>query len=357
MYDDLVKVLLPATLSFGVGIAITPFLTHYLYKYKAWKKQAGKGGGYGGGDTPLFNELHKEKEVGTPRMGGIIIWASVAFVALGGWLVAQVFPGTVTEKLVFLSRDQTWLPLFALVVGAFVGLFDDVLEVMGNGNYFAGGLSLRWRLLVVSVVAFIAAWWFFDKLDVSSIGIPFLGDIELGLLFVPFFVLVTISVYAGGVIDGVDGLSGGVFAAIFTAYAVIAFEQSQINIAAFCATLIGGILAFLWFNIPPARFYMSETGIMGLTIVLAIIAFMTDSLGEGYGVAVLPIVAMPLTVTVLSDIVQVLSKKFRGKKVFLIAPLHHHFEALGWPAPKVTMRYWILSIIFAFIGVIIAIIG
>ena len=170
--------------------------------------------------------------------------------------------------------------------------------------------------------------------------------------------MVALALYASGIIDGIDGLSGGVFAAIFAAYGAIAFYQQQIDLAAYCAMIVGAILAFLWFNIPPARFYMSETGTMGLTLTLAVVAFMTDSLGGGVGVLVLPIIALPLVVTVLSVIVQVLSKKFRGgKKVFLVSPLHNHFQALGWPSYKVTMRYWVISMVFAILGVIVALVG
>ena len=206
-------------------------------------------------------------------------------------------------------------------------------------------------------MALFVALWFFFKLDITTIGMPFIEDLNVGLFFIPFFILVTLALYASGVIDGIDGLSGGVFAIIFAAYAGIAFYQQQVDLVAFSAMIAGGILAFLWFNIPPARFYMSETGTMGLTITLAVVAFMTDSLGGGYGVLVLPIVAFPLVITVLSDIIQVLSKKFRGKKVFLVAPIHHHFEALGWPGYKVTMRFWVIGVIFAIIGMILALIG
>jgi phospho-N-acetylmuramoyl-pentapeptide-transferase len=203
------------------------------------------------------------------------------------------------------------------------------------------------------VSAFIG-WWFYAKLDVTSLGIPTDGTLEIGLLTIPLFILITLALYAGGVIDGIDGLSGGIFGAAFTAYAGIAYFQGQTNLATFCATLAGAILAFLWFNIPPARFWMTETGTMGLTMTLASVAFMTDTLGNGYGVAALPIIALPLVVTVLSNVIQVLSKKLLGKKVFRIAPLHHHFEAIGWPSYKVTMRYWIISIMSAIGGMTIA---
>ena len=201
-------------------------------------------------------------------------------------------------------------------------------------------------------------WWFYTKLGVSIVSVPFDGSVDIGIWFIPIFSLVMLAVYSSGVIDGIDGLAGGVFAVIFSAYGVISFYQQQIDISAFCFVIVGGLLAFLWFNIPPARFYMSETGSMGLTLTLAVVAFLTDAHVEGKGLAVLPVVAFPLTITVLSNVIQVTSKKFRhGKKVFLIAPIHHHFEAIGWPAYKVTMRYWVISIIFALIGVIIALSG
>jgi phospho-N-acetylmuramoyl-pentapeptide-transferase len=187
--------------------------------------------------------------------------------------------------------------------------------------------------------------------------LPGLGYTYLGWLIIPFFVLTMMFIYAGGVIDGVDGLAGGVFTIAFAAYAIIAFFNNQIDLAAFCALIVGGTLSFLWFNIPPARFYMSETGSMALTITLTTIAFMTDKLGDGAGLIVLPIIALPLVVTVLSVMIQLASKKFRnGKKIFHSTPIHHHFEALGWPSYKVTMRYWILSVVCATLGVIISII-
>ena len=126
------------------------------------------------------------------------------------------------------------------------------------------------------------------------------------------------------------------------------------DIAALAAAISGGLLAFLWFNIPPARFYLSETGTMALTLALTVIAFLTDTLGGGRGVSVLPVIALLLVGTVLSNILQMFGKKVLGRKILRIAPLHHHFEALGWPPYKVTMRYWIVGIVTAIIGMSIA---
>ncbi|MEN9614520.1 MAG: phospho-N-acetylmuramoyl-pentapeptide-transferase, phospho-N-acetylmuramoyl-pentapeptide-transferase, partial [Candidatus Parcubacteria bacterium] len=261
------------------------------------------------------------------------------------------------NKLDFVSRDQTWIPLLTLAIGGIVGAVDDFLDIRGSVDHKAGGLSLRKRLAVVAVVGFLCAFWFYVKLGVSSIGLPFAHTFELGIFFIPFFILVTLALYSGGVIDGIDGLAGGLFTTMFTAYGVIAFYQQQFNLSALCATIVGTLLAFLWFNIPPARFYMSETGSMALTVTLAVVAFMTDALSEGHGLFVLPIIALPLLVTTASVIIQLLSKKYRGKKIFLVAPLHHHFEAIGWPAYKVTMRYWVIGVMCALIGVTIALLG
>lgn len=351
MIIDVAKIFIPWAISFFIGIAITPILTHYLYKYKMWKKKA-RTEGLAGGGTPIFNSLHKEKEVGTPRMGGVIIWMGVLLTILIIWLISVIFPSDITQKLDFLSRNQTWLPLFTLIIASIVGLIDDFLVIQNRGGYIAGGIPLKVRIAVVLAIGLIGAWWFFFKLGISSIYIPFVGDFSMGLFFIPFFMIVMLALFSGGVIDGIDGLSGGIMAAIFGAYAGIAFFNHQIDLAAFCAVVAGSTLAFLWFNIPPARFYMSETGILGLTTALTVVAFLTNA------VVVLPIIAMPLFVASGSVIIQVLSKKLRGgKKVFLVAPIHHHFEALGWPSYKVTMRFWIISIIFAIMGMIITFIG
>ena len=351
---DIIKVFIPATASFIVGILLAPLLTHYLYKYRAWKKVTGKTAFDG---TPavefekLRMEIHTGTETSTPRMGGILIWMSVTFVTVGIWILAQLVSIPLFEKLDFLSRSQTWVPFFTLIAGALVGFVNDLLDIHPSGER---GIRLRTRLLLVTLISSFIGWWFYVKLGMVSIGIPSDGILYLGAFIVPLFILVSIGLYAGGVIDGIDGLAGGVFSTAFMAYAGIAYFQNQINLAAFSATLTGAILAFLWFNIPPARFWMTETGTMGLTMTLAVVAFMTDTLGNGYGVAALPIIAFPLVITVVSNIVQVTSKKVFGKKVFRIAPLHHHFEAIGWPSYKVTMRYWIISIVCAIVGMTIA---
>lgn len=352
MISTAARVLIPAALAFAIGMIVAIPLAKALYRAKAWKKKAGKGHGIGGGGTPIFDELHKEREVSTPRMGGILIWSAVLATALILFILAHVF-GSFWKELDFVNRSETWLPLFAIIVGAFVGLIDDLREIrIGNG-----GLSLNKRLLIVGVIGLIAGWWFYAKLGVTTIGIPFSSPLPLGIFIIPFFALVTIAIYAGGTIDGLDGLAGGVFAIIFMMYAGIAFGEGQVFLAAFAATVACATLAFLWFNVPPARFYMSETGSMALTLALSMTAFASDTLSGGVGVSVLPIVALPLAATVVTTLLQVGWKKAFHRKLFRVAPVHHHFEAIGWPAAKVTMRYWIITIIAGVFGFSIALLA
>jgi phospho-N-acetylmuramoyl-pentapeptide-transferase len=347
---DAARVLIPFIIAFAIGIMSTPLLAHYLYKYRAWKKKAGKGKGIGDNNgTPIFDSLHKEREVSTPRMGGILVWGATIVTAVGLWILSGIF-GQSFILLNFINRSQTWLPLTALIVGGIVGLVDDILEVTRSG----GGLSLKWRLLVVAAFSAYAGWWFYYKLAVSTIGIPFIGAVHVGIFLIPIFMIVTLALYASGVIDGIDGLAGGVFAIIFMTYAGIAFAQNQVSLAAFAATISGALFAFLWFNVPPARFYLSETGSMALTLALAVTAFSADSLGHGVGVFVLPIIALPLTLTVVTNMLQVFWKKVFKKKLFKIAPVHHHFETMGWPPYKVTMRYWIITIMSGIFGLALA---
>lgn len=348
---DTIKVLLPAVLSFLVGIGITPTLSNFMYKHKMWRGASRSKENTEAMSTD-FQKIHNEKgETSTPRTGGALVWISILITIILLYLLSLFFANEVTLKLSFLSRNQTFLPLAALLFGSIVGLLDDLLQIYGKSKEMSNGIPRILRILIVLLIGAIGAWWFYFKLEVLSIHIPFYGDLQLGLLFIPFFMLVVLGVFSGSVIDGIDGLAAGVMTAAYGAYMIIAFSQNQIDLAAFCAVIMGGLLAFLWFNIPPARFYLGETGMLGLTVALAIVAFMTRE------VILIPIIAFPLFITSISSSIQMFSKKYFGKKVFRIAPLHHHFEAIGWPSYKVTMRYWIISIIMALSGALIAILG
>jgi phospho-N-acetylmuramoyl-pentapeptide-transferase len=348
---DVIKILMSAGLTFIIGMLFTPLLTRFLYKKEMWKKLSVQMT-LDGKEATISQQIHNDENKKTPRMGGIVVWGSVLFTTIILACLAQIFDYGVFDKISFLSRNQTWLPLFTLIITAICGLLDDYLVCRNKGGHVGGGLSLRKRLFVITLVAMVGAFWFYTKLELTSIIIPFIGEYDIGYLLPILFIVFMIGIYSGGIIDGVDGLAGGVFAIMFSAYGLISFLNDQIDLAAFCLSIVGGLLVFLWFNIPPARFYLSETGTMALTTTLVVVAFLTKE------VLVLLVIAFPLIVTSASSLIQILSKKFRGgKKVFLVAPLHNHFQAKGWPPYKVTMRYWVVSVVFAFLGIIIALIN
>ncbi len=349
MIINVIKIFLPTTLAFLVGIALTPRFTTYMYTHKLWRRKKRHE------ETDITNEDYKklhdgETEVSTPRVGGIIIWLSTVISISLIWIISKAAPSDLTSKLDFYSRNQTLVPLAALLFGAGIGLIDDAAQIRG----VVERISHRYtKIFVVIVLGAVIGAWFYTKLGVSSIAIPFsIVPWHLGLFFIPFFIVILLAVFSTSVIDGMDGLAGGVFAVIFAAYAAIAFGQNQVDIAAFCGVITGSILAFLWFNIPPARFYMGETGILGLTVVLTVIAFLTDT------VLILPLIALPLVATTASNIIQITGYKYCGKRrVFKIAPLHHHFHALGWTKEKIVMRYWVVSVVCALAGVVVALIS
>jgi phospho-N-acetylmuramoyl-pentapeptide-transferase len=347
--SNILKIFLPSVIAFLIGIGITPFLTHYFYKFRLWKRVSRLDNAEE--MSPAFKQLHDAKtETGTPRVGGTIIWGSVLITIAIIFLLKIVFGGAVFEKLDFFSRNQTLIPLIALVFGGLFGLFEDLVEVFTEKK-FVEGLPARYLVIIVAMISFVAALWFYIKLGMQDLYVPFVGYWHVGLWFIPIFIIVALGTFSSRVIDGVDGLAGGVMAIAYGAFGMVAFMQNQIDIATFCFVVTGGILAFLWFNIPPARFFMGETGMLGLTLGLVCIVFLID------GVFLLPVIGALLVATSFSSAVQIFSKRYFKKKIFKIAPLHHHFMALGWSREKITMRYWVLSLMFAVIGIIIAMIG
>lgn len=351
MMIDVLKVVIPSVLTFFLGLLITPTFTNFFYKNKMWKKSPRTESNM---TTDEFAKVHNTTdELSTPRIGGVIIWVSVLLCVLIIYLLSIIVPSDLTEKLNFFSRSQTYIPLGALILASLIGLADDLLQIFGKGDYARDPLIYRKvKIISISLIGLAIGFWFYDKLEITSIHVPFGGDLQMGIWFIPFFIMVMLAVFSTSVVDGMDGLAGGIMSLIYLAFAVIAYFHNQIDISALCAVISGGTLAFLWYNIPPARFYMGETGMVGLTVTLAVIAFLTNS------VLILPIIAIPLVVTSLSVIIQITSYKYFGKRrVFKVSPLHHHFEALGWPRAKIVMRYWVITAVFAMVGVILALVS
>lgn len=333
--SDVVRILLLGFLGFAVTTLLTPIYTTLAYKYEFWKKP--RQTTVTGAPAKVFNQLHAKKhERHIPTMAGIIFVVAVGLVTL----------------LFNLSRADTWLPLAAFVGAGAVGLLDDIINVRGTGAGKAG-LPTKLKLLLIVLISLIGGWFFYDKLDVTGIHIPFDGTLQLGWLIVPVFVFVVVATAnAVNITDGLDGLAGGLTAIAFGVYTLIAFLEQRYGLAAFCLTMTGGLLSYTWFNIFPARFFMGDVGSFALGTSLGVVAMLTDT------VLLLPIIGIVFVAEAGSVILQVTSKKLRnGKKIFKISPVHHHFEASGWPETKVTMRFWVVGQVAAFLGLVIFLAG
>lgn len=298
-----------------------------------------------GESADLYHALH-QKKAGTPTMGGILIWGSSLLAILFSRVLSYF--GVFEHSLV--SRKETYLAIFTLATVALLGLVDDWFNIKGLGK--SKGLNIKPKFLWLTLFALAGAWWFYTKLGYNEIHVPGVGDFVLGLWYIPLFVfIITASANAVNITDGLDGLAGGLIIIAFGAYAGLSYMHGLMILAAFCAVIAGATLAFLWFNIPPARVYMGDTGALALGATLGVIAMLTNT------VLVLPFIGFIFVIETLSVIIQLTSKKLFKKKVFLIAPLHHHFEQLGWPESQVVMRFWIVGALFATVGLLLGLVG
>jgi phospho-N-acetylmuramoyl-pentapeptide-transferase len=322
-------------LGFIISMVLTPLYTTAAFAGQWWKKI--RTHSISGEKAKVFHKLHAEKHArNIPTMAGIIFVLSTLLITVAGNLI----------------RSETWLPLAAMVGAGAIGLFDDVINIRGLGGNVAG-LRTKIKTLLLLSVALIGGLWFYSKLGVHGVHIPFFDTWELGVLIIPLFILVVFSTgVAVNMSDGLDGLAGGLSAIAFGAYAIIAIIEKKYGLAGFCMTVVGALLSYTWFNIYPARFFMGDVGSFALGTALGVVAMLTDT------VFLLPVIGIVFVVEVASVIIQQISKRFRdGKKIFLSSPIHHHFEAIGWPETKVTMRFWVIGQVAAFIGVILFILG
>ncbi len=332
--QNFIILLVQASLGFGVAIALTPVYTYFAFKLKLWKQI--RDTATTGEKATVFARLHAAKHKrNIPTMAGIVTVIAISAVTL----------------LTNWSRNQTYLLVFGLISAGSIGLIDDIINIRGSGKGVAG-LRSTIKFLLIMVIAVIGALYFYYRLKYSLIHIPAVGDFEIGILYIPLFVLVIVSTSnAVNITDGLDGLSGGLLAASFGAFGIIALAQGNIGIAGFCLATVGAVLAYTWFNIFPARFFMGDIGSFALGTALGVVAMLTNS------VFVLPIIGFVFVMEAGSSLVQIISKKLFKRKIFISAPLHHHLEAIGWPETKVTMRLWIIGAVCAGLGLMIGLVG
>jgi phospho-N-acetylmuramoyl-pentapeptide-transferase len=320
--------------AFLFAMLLTPVYTFLAYRYKFWKKQ--RSTSTDGEKLEVFTKLHAAKfKRNIPTMAGVIGVASITIMTLS----------------FNLSRAETWLPLAALVGGGAVGMLDDIINIRGQGKGVAG-LRSSLKFAMITGVALILGWFFFVKLGYNSVHLPYLGDIVLGWWIVPLFVLAVVATgNAVNISDGLDGLAGGLLCISYGAFGMIALLQGHLLLSGFCFTVVGALLSYLWFNIYPARFFMGDVGSFAFGTSLGVVAMMTNTL------FLLPIIGIIFVIEAGSSLIQILSKKFFHRRIFISAPIHHHLEAKGWPETKVTMRFWVIGCVAGFIGVLLALTG
>ena len=316
---------------FILAMGLTPLYTFFAYKYEFWKKQ--KTASVTGEALTVVNKLHAKKIARhIPTMAGVI----------------GVIAVVVLTVLLNLKREQTWLPLAGLAGGAAIGLIDDILNVWGSNRKDAGLRAPVKFAMIIALSGFLA-WFFAFKLHFTTVMIPFIGNFEIGYWMVPLFIFAIVATSnAVNISDGLDGLAGGLLSAACGAFGIIALVQNQHNLAAFCFTVLGALLAYLWFNVYPARFFMGDVGSFAWGTSLGVVAMLTNSL------LLLPIIGLIFVIEAGSSAIQIFSKKVFKRKVFISAPIHHHLEATGWEETKITMRFWIIGMVTAFIGIILA---
>lgn len=342
--DPILHILVLMVVSAVFTVAVTPALTAFLYRHRLGKQIRDAK------ETPIFSALHAKKS-GTPTMGGVLVWGSLLFCLGLTAILNRTISAGFWHEINFWSRSETYLPIAAFLLAAWVGLVDDFWNVRQRGAH-GGGLRARQRLFLYTAIAILGAWWFYAKLDWTTLHVPFIGNFDIHGWYIPLFVFVIVATsFSVNEADGLDGLAGGMLLAAFTTFGVIAVVQGKFELASFIAVIVGALTAFLWFNIPPARFFMGDTGAMGMGVTLGVIAMLTNTS------LLLPVIGLPFVIESMSVIIQRTSKKLRnGKKVFISSPIHHHLEAKGWPESKIVMRFWIISALSSVLGLILVLV-
>jgi phospho-N-acetylmuramoyl-pentapeptide-transferase len=346
----LLAVFFPFALTFAIGLLLQPIISKFLYHTRMFKR-AVRDQENSSQMSAEYSRIHNhESERQTPRIGGVLVWLSVIVAMIIMVLIQTLAPSEVTFALDFTSRSQTLIPFVVLVIMSLIGLADDLMQILATSERYIHGFSRKTFAAIVTAMGLIGGVWMYVKLDITAIHIPGMGAVAIGWLIIPLFIIVSLAVFSSGVIDGVDGLAGGVMAIIFASYGALSIVSNRLDLAGLCFAISGATLAFVWFNVPPAKFYLGETGMLGLTSTLTYIAFLTDT------VIWLPLIAFPLALTTFSSATQIISKKYFKRKIFRVAPIHHHFESIGWSRPAIVMRYWIITLITGSLGVLLALV-
>lgn len=326
-------------------IFIIPFI-NFLYKAK-FQRATQKTKDAFNKPTPIFDKFHRHK-TGTPVGGGIVI-VGVTLILFSFFLLLFLlfnrnihtnFPSVIAEIKII---------VFAFVSFAILGIYDDLNKIFLWKERQFFGLRLRHKLIIEIILAFIISYWLFSDLKISIIHIPFFGVYELSYFYILFSTFVIVSfANAVNITDGLDGLASGILMISLSSFWVIARAIIDVPTSVFIAVWIGGLVAFLYFNIYPARIFLGDAGALSFGATFATIGLI---LGKAFA---LPIIGGIFVIEIFSSLIQLLGKRFLKRKILPVAPIHLWFQVRGWEEPKIVMRFWLFGIMFAFVGLMIA---
>lgn len=280
-------------------------------------------------------------KMGTPTMGGLMIAVPVLLITTA-LNVANLFGRTLIGRSII-------VPMLTMVGFGLLGFVDDLAGV--RGRRLGQGLLARTKFLWQWLMALPIALVLYFLLDIRSVAIPSIPQkIDLGLFYIPIAMFIIVSTSnAVNLTDGLDGLAGSISAIAFAAYGIIANLQGQTWLSAFCFTMVGAIMAFLWFNAYPAQLFMGDLGALSIGATLGVVALMTGQW------LLLPVVGLVFVAEAGSSLLQILYFRLTGgKRLFKMAPLHHHFELMGWSETHVTQRFWLIGILAGMLGIALA---
>jgi phospho-N-acetylmuramoyl-pentapeptide-transferase len=357
-YLTITKIFVYTLLAFLLALWSAPNFITLLRWLKFWKKKSRQINIEGSqiSDKTMINFYkNDEAKMQIPRAGGILIWFTALFFAIFFWMLLKINPeNKLFQYLNFVSRSQTFIPIATLFFGCLFGFIDDALSTLENGgNYKAGGLKLSHRFFLVGSLSTVIGWWFYSQLQKTSLQIfsfnlnfASLWGHNFGFLYVILTILVLMGLWSSSVIDGFDGLATSVFVPIYLCFGTLSYIRGYPNITVFLMIIVGAMCAFWWFNITPAKFYLGDTGSLGILLTIGVVAIMIDA------IYIIPISGIMLVLTSLSVVGQVLFKKILKRKILNAAPLHHHFETLGFSRDQIVLRYSLVSVFASIVGVL-----
>lgn len=320
---------------FITSIFMVPFIDFLFFLRRKYKKKTPKG--YNDTKTPIHNQLLKGKDTDTPVGGGILLICLICILTL------------LFSKLTTFGQNDLYILIYTLLAFGLIGLLDDLKKIVTafSGKY--AGIQGRFIFLFQVIFAVLIALMLYSVIGLSNIYISGVGNLIIGYWYIPLAAFIIVSfANAYNIADGLDGLSTGLLLICLIAFLVLASATLNLTLASFIGIWLGTLFAFLYFNVYPARIYIGDAGAFAFGATLAVVGLLAGK------ILALTIIGGMYVVIISSSLIQIISKKFFGRKIFPIAPIHMYFKLLGWEEPKIVFRFWLVGALFAIFGLWLA---